>query len=372
MSALTIEEISKVLELACTLGKAAIQNGVAPSYSDSTVSEDFLVSLIKEAMIKSGYDPSKVIHHKGHAFPDVSIAGSGVGIELKGATSNRKFNGNSVVASTMLPNLKKIFLMYWIGSAGDIGCKDYFDCVATPVVTHSPRFQLDVDLDKESSMFGTGAEKVGTIDDIIFSTNGIDYEKIIKWMSDKAKRNGETPWWISTDESLPVGSTGLTKFTNMRTDRKAHFLKCAFLIFPKILDKTSSTKYNGLFEWAIQTHSAYTTRDDYSAGGQVQIILPEFNASPITVPQSVQGAMDALSNSSRVLAVELERPYERTFQNVEDFLSTYKTALIQNLHHIYLDVKSMDTKRIGQDAFAIALADLLISKIDKHSLVFTA
>ncbi len=372
MTLLSIDQISKVLDLACGLGKEALQNGGAPSYSDSTVSEDFLVSLIKKAMIKSGYDPSKVIHHKGHAFPDVSIAGSGVGIELKGATSNRKFNGNSVVASTMLPNLKKIFLMYWIGSIGDIGCKDYFDCVATPVVTHSPRFQLDIDLDKESSMFGTGSEKVGAIDDIIFSTNGIDSEKIIKWMSDKAKRNGETPWWISTDESLPIGSTGLTKFTNMNVNRKAHFLKCAFLIFPKILDKSSPTKYNGLFEWAIQTHSAYTTRDDYSAGGQVQIILPEFNASPVTVPQSVQGAIDALSNSSRVLAVELERPYERTFQNVEDFLSIYKIALIQNLCHIYLHVKSMDTNRIGRDAFAIALADLLISKIDKRSLVFAA
>lgn len=371
MCTLTVEEISKVLELACALGKAALQNKVAPSYSDSTVSEDFLVSLIKEGMVKSGYDPSKVIHHKGHAFPDVSITGSDVGIELKGSSSNRKFNGNSVVASTMLPNLKKIFLMYWIGSAGEIGYKDYFDCVATPVVTHSPRFQLDIDLDKKSSMFGAGAEKVGTIDNIIFSASGIDSEKIIKWMSDKAKRNGETPWWISTDESLPVGSTGLTKFTNMQADRKKHFLKCAFLIFPNILGKTSSTKYNGLFEWAIQVHSAYTTRDDYSAGGQVLISLPIFNESPIAVPQSVQGAMDALSDNSRVLAIELERPYERTFKNVEDFLSSYKTALIQNLRHIYIEVKPMDTNRIGEDAFAIALADLLISKIDKRSLVFT-
>ena len=138
------------------------------------------------------------------------------------------------------------------------------------------------------------------------------------------------------------------------------------------MDKKSSTKYNGLFEWAIQTHSAYTTRDDYSAGGQVQIILPEFNSSPIAVPQSVQGAMDALSNSSRVLAVELERPYERVFKNVEDFISIYKAALIQNLRHIYLDVKSMDANSIGQDAFAISLADLLISKIDKNSLAFPA
>lgn len=121
MSTLTAEDISKVLELACRLGKEAIKNGVAPPYSDSTVSEDFLVFLIKEAMSKSGYDPNKVVHHKGHAFPDVSISGTGVGIELKGASSNRKFNGNSVVASTMLPNLTKIFLMYWIGSSGDIG-----------------------------------------------------------------------------------------------------------------------------------------------------------------------------------------------------------------------------------------------------------
>ena len=104
----------------------------------------------------------------------------------------------------------------------------------------------------------------------------------------------------------------------------------------------------------------------------MQIILPEFNASPITVPQSVQGAMDALSKSSKVLADELERPYERTFQNIEDFLSVYKTALIQNLRHIYSEIKVMDVNRIGEDAFAVALADLLISKIDKTSLIFTA
>jgi len=369
---ISTEALTEVLALACNTGIRAIKNNEAPCYSDSTVSEIFLVSLIKKAMDELGYGPERVQYHGGHTFPDVSIAGTGFGIELKGAKSSRKFNGNSVMAGTMLPNLTKIYLMYWIEASKEIGFKDYFECVATPVVTHSPRFQLDIDLDKEFSMFGTSAEKVGTIDDVIFSVNGIDSEKIIKWMSDKAKRNGETPWWISADESLPVGSTGLTKFTNMRPDRKAHFLKCAFLIFPKILNKTSSTKYNGLFEWAIQTHSAYTTRDDYSAGGQVQIILPEFNVSPITVPQSVQGAMDALSKSSKVLADELERPYERTFQNVEDFLSVYKTALIQNLRHIYSEIKVMDVNRIGEDAFAVALADLLISKIDKTSLIFTA
>ena len=367
---LSTETLAEVLALACNIGMQAIKNNEAPCYSDSIISETFLISLIKKAMDELAYNSEIVHYHGGHTFPDVSIMGTGFGIELKGAKSSRKFNGNSVMAGTMLPNLTKIYLMYWIESSKEIGFKDYFECVATPVVTHSPRFQLDIDLNKEFSMFGTSAEKVGTIDDIIFSPNGIDSEKIIKWMSDKAKRNGETPWWISTDESFPTGSTGLAKFTNMQADKKQYFLKCAFLIFPKILDKTSSTKYDGLFEWAIQTHSVYTTRDDYSAGGKAQITLPEFNASPILVPQSIQGAIDALSNNSRVDAVELEKTYERSFKNIEDFLLIYKSELIKNLRHIYSEVKAMDIKRIGEDAFANALADLLISKIEKNLIVF--
>jgi len=109
MSVLSVEEMSKVLDLACEMGREAIKNKSAPSYSDSTVSEEFLVDLLKKAMAQLGYDANLVNHHGGHAFPDVSITGSGVGIELKGASANRKFNGNSVVASTMLPNLKRSF-----------------------------------------------------------------------------------------------------------------------------------------------------------------------------------------------------------------------------------------------------------------------
>lgn len=375
MSALSVEEISKVLDLACEMGREAIRSKSAPSYSDSTVSEEFLVDLLKKAMTQLGYDANLVNHHGGHAFPDVSITGSGVGIELKGATSNRKFNGNSVVASTMLPDLKKIFLMYWIGSAGDIGHKDYFDCVATPVVTHSPRFQLDIDLDKNASMFGTGPDKVGTIDDVIFTDNGIDSEKIIKWMSDKAKRKGETPWWISTDESLPTGSTGLIQLNKVDKKKQKEFMKYSFLGFPKILakgspTKGSSTKYAGLFEWAIQTRSIYADRDNYSARGKVAFDVPEFNPSPIRLPRSVQVAIDALSNDSEINGGELKKIHGRHFADVDDFLNWYKGQLQQNLRHVYAGVEPLDVNNIGEDAFAQILADMLISKIDKNSISF--
>lgn len=370
MSALSVEEISKVLDLACALGRDAIKNQNAPPYSDSTVSERFLVGLIKQAMTQSGYDANLVNHHGGHAFPDVSITGSGIGIELKGATSNRKFNGNSVVASTMLPNLKKIFLMYWIGISGDIGCKDYFDCVATPVVTHSPRFQLDIDLDKNSSMFGTEPGKVGAVDEVIFSSNGIDSEKIIKWMSDKARRNNETPWWISTDESLPIGSTGLIQLNKVDAPKKKEFMKYSFLGFPKILAKSSPTKYSGLFEWAIQTRSIYADRDDYSAKGKVAINIPGFNTEPIRLPRSVQVAIEALSNDSKINIEELKKIHSKDFVDVDDFLNWYEIQLKQNLRHVYVEVAPLDENNIGEEAFAEILANLLISKIDKNSIVF--
>ena len=128
---ISTEALTEVLALACNTGIRAIKNNEAPCYSDSTVSEIFLVSLIKKAMDELGYGPERVQYHGGHTFPDVSIAGTGFGIELKGAKSSRKFNGNSVMAGTMLPNLTKIYLMYWIEASKEIGFKDYFECVAS-------------------------------------------------------------------------------------------------------------------------------------------------------------------------------------------------------------------------------------------------
>lgn len=366
---LSIEEISKVLELACLIGKKSIESGEAPSYSDSTVSEDFLVVLIKKAMIEQGHDENRVIHHKGHAFPDVSITGTSVGIELKGASSSRKFNGNSVVASTMLPNLKKIYLMYWIGTSGDIGFRDYFDCVATPVVTHSPRFQLDIDLNKNSSMFGSQPGKVGTIEDVIFTEGGIDSEKIIKWMSDKARAKKETPWWISTDESLPVGSTGLIKFSHLSSAERQKFQKSAFLAFPKILGKSSPSKYKGCFEWAISTKSVLTTRDNYSAKGQVSILIPKFSNKSLKVPRVIQVALDALGSKDLIYLKELEDPHGKKFASADDFITHYQKLLEHQLTYVYENTKDQDLNNIGKNGFSKLLSDLIISNIDKSTLL---
>ena len=369
MSFIDLAKANQILTLAVSKGNEILQTNNAPTYGDSTVCEDFLVSLLKDACISLGVDANLITHHRGHSFPDVTISNTPFGIEIKGAKAHRSFNGNSVIASTMKTGLKKVFLMYWIGDDKEVGFRDYFECVATPVVTHSPRFQLDIDLDSSKSMFGTGEGKVGLVDDIIFGGKSINSEKIIQWMANKAKAKGETPWWISTDESLPIGSTGLSKFTNLSIEDRNSFLKEALLAFPKIFDKTSNTKYNGIFEWAIQKKSIYTKRDDYSAGGKVEIKIPTFSQDALLVPQVIQVATNVFKSNSKVFINELENSTPNQFQTAQAFLDAYKLALSKNLLHIYKDVKDKDENNVGKDEFASMLATYLISKINVTTLI---
>jgi hypothetical protein len=269
----------------------------------------------------------------------------------------------------MKTGLKKVFLMYWIGDDKEVGYRDYFECVATSVVTHSPRFQLDIDLDSNKSMFGTGDDKVGLVDDVIFGGKSINSDKIIQWMANRAREKGETPWWIATDESLPIGSTGLSKFTNLSITERNSFLKEALLTFPKIFDKSSNTKYNGIFEWAIQKKSIYTTRDDYSAGGKVEIKIPNFSQDAILVPQVIQVATDVFKTNSKVFINELENSTTNQFQTAQAFLDAYKLVLRKNLLHIYEDVKDKDANNVGKEEFASMLSAYLISKINATTLI---
>ena len=364
MNKLTTIEIENLLNHAVAIGNRRLKEGNAPAYSDSSVSEQFLIELLKDAATKMNLNPNIIKQMGAHAFPDVTIANSEIGIELKGTSSSRRFNGNSVIASTMIQNLKKVYLFCWIGASSEIGYRDYFECVSTPVVTHSPRFQLDIDLAPNKSMFGTTKDKVGSVENIIFSSKGIDSQKIIEWMTECAKSRGETPWWISKDESAPSGSTGLMSSTQLPPHQRRAFMKASFLAFPKILDRTSRNKYNGLFEWAITVKSILSSRDDFSAGGKVTVFLPKFSTQKIEVPKVIQVAIDSLSSNNIVYLHELEASYSRKFNDPEHFLKFYSANLPNYLTHIYPEVSKYDKNLVQANGFAGILAELLISKID--------
>jgi hypothetical protein len=369
MAALTDKDIEGVLQVAVQLGLKRIENGDAPDYSNSTVSENFLTCLIKSAMTQCGFDSTLVEHHGGHSFPDVTIKNSQIGIELKGALGAHKFNGNSVAGGTMKLSLTKIYLFYWIGKDGIVGFRDYFDCVAFPVVTHSPRFQLDINLEPGMSMFGDGAGKVGKVDEVIFrGQKGMDSEKIISWMAVQARAKNQTPWWIDSDESLPTGSTGLRQFKYLSQNERKLFLKKAYLLFPEIFGKTSPTKYDRVSAWAITRNDVLIKRDLFSAGGQVPIFLQAENNKTYMLPAVIQRGIDALNSADTLYLDEVTTALGIQFKTWNKYLDFFESELQVNLNHVYESLPLKQANLKDQARFTRNLSRLLRGSIDKGSL----
>lgn len=300
---ITISDVEQVLGEACRLGKTAAHAGAT-----EVEQEKHLVALMHEAATNFGFDPAQIRYIGGHAFPDVVIDGIGVGVEIKCTANHRNFNGNSVWGSTAESGLSRIYLLYWIRDDMEFGYKNYFECVTDVVATHYPRFRLYLDATDKDRVFGSGAEKVGTEKEIIFGADGIQSEKILHWMRDKAIASGSTPWWIPLNNSAPTGSVGLRSLseTGAKDIRlKNEILKKCYLMFPEIICETGTDKYRNLFAWAIGRYGVMLSRDAFSAGGQKQIKLESLGGVKVKVPAVVCKAKEALECDGALSLAEI-------------------------------------------------------------------
>jgi hypothetical protein len=300
---ITISDVEQVLGEACRLGKTAAHAGAT-----EVEQEEHLVALMQEAATNLGFDPAQILHIGGHAFPDVVIDGIGVGVEIKCTANHRNFNGNSVWGSMAKSGLSRIYLLYWIRDDMEFGYKNYFECVTDVVATHYPRFRLYLDATDKDRVFGSGAEKVGTEKEIIFGADGIQSEKILQWMRDKAIASGSTPWWIPLNNSAPTGSVGLRSLseTGAKDIRlKNEILKKSYLMFPEIICETGTDKYRNLFAWAIGRYGVMLSRDAFSAGGQKQIKLESLGGVKVKVPAVVCKAKEALECDGTLSLAEI-------------------------------------------------------------------
>ena len=300
---ITISDVERVLKEACRLGKTAAHAGAT-----EVDQEKHLVTLMHEAAASLGFNPAQIRHIGGHAFPDVVIDGIGVGVEIKCTANHRNFNGNSVWGSTAESGLSRIYLMYWIRDEMEFGYKNYFDCVTDVVATHYPRFRLYLDATAKDRVFGSGAENVGTEKEIIFGADGIQSEKILQWMRDKAIASGSTPWWIPLNNSAPTGSVGLRSLSETGASDiglKNEILKKCYLMFPEIIYENSNDKYRNLFAWAIGRYGVMLSRDAFSAGGQRQIELSSLGGAKVMVPAVVCNAKEALECDGALSLAEI-------------------------------------------------------------------
>ena len=210
----------------------------------------------------------------GHQFPDIVIKftnGYSLGIEVKSSSSTGKgwsINGNSVLGSTSIEvtDIYIIFIKFNDSTGFDLKYATYQDSVADVVVTHSPRYKIDLDMDLKESPLKN-----------FFNRSGISYEDIkkadnpISIITDHFRKQGKVAWWLGDSTGEKATSATLLSWHDIDSKIADEIYGEAIVLFPEIINGDSRTKYKNLAKWLAAKHSIIDSslRDRFSAGGRI-------------------------------------------------------------------------------------------------------
>ncbi|MBU1044812.1 MAG: hypothetical protein KJ915_10500 [Candidatus Omnitrophica bacterium] len=209
-----------------------------------------------------------------HAFPDI-IARKYYGIEVKTTTADKWVStGNSVLESTRQDSVERIYLFFAkFGGTFDMKFRLYQECLYEIAVTHSPRYQINMDL---------------AIGQTIFDKLDIAYdelrhlEKPVRPIVDyyrKLTKPGEETWWMESSDSQeatlkPIVS--MWKYLDAETQKNIR--SEAMALFPEMFSN-KMTKFQRLLPWLAAKHGVVipAVRDIFTAGGQIQHTIKGVN-----------------------------------------------------------------------------------------------
>lgn len=224
---------------------------------------------LKEATSKvSCFKPSDIKLVSGINFPDIRIQRS-YGVEVKSSQSGWTSIGSSIIESTRIPSIEEIYMVFanLRSKPAEFQCRPYEDVLIDIKVTHSPRYEIDMNAKK-------------TIFDIL----GVPYNEF-RVKEDKTKielaqiyarkkflemGRKEMPWWIK-DLKDNSSQGNIRLWNELSIEEKRKLLIQCMILFPSIVNpKPSPTKYNDATLWLCSYYQIVSPniRDIFSAGGQ--------------------------------------------------------------------------------------------------------
>lgn len=205
----------------------------------------------------------------GASFPDI-VAKKMFGVEVKSTEKNHwQSIGSSILESTRDQNVERIFMTFGkLGIPVEFLSKPYEDCLSEIVVTHYPRYRIDMQLQEKH-------EKT------IFEKMAVDYDDIRKMDNPvpivssyyKAQLNpGESLWWAADEVESSAPMTARL-WTALSHEEKEKLTVQGYALFPEVLSAGNNKKYNRYALWMATQKGVINTniRDSFSAGGQVEM-----------------------------------------------------------------------------------------------------
>lgn len=204
----------------------------------------------------------------GQRFPDI-VANKLYGIEVKSTTQNHwKTTGNSVLESTRVEDVERIFMLFGkLAKPVEFRYRAYEECLSEVVVTHSPRYLINMNLNKGETIF----DKISmTYDNLRTLDNPV--RPIVDYYKSKLKE-GEELWWIDSSKPDETSSSiAIRLWTNLTMKEKHEIIISAMAYFPELFGNCNK-KYGRLAVWLVSKFGIVSPslRDTFTAGGQVSI-----------------------------------------------------------------------------------------------------
>ena len=203
----------------------------------------------------------------GATFPDI-IAAKYYGIEVKSSKSNNwKTIGNSILENTRVSGVERIFITFGKLS-NPIGfiSRPYEECLSGIAVTHSPRYQIDMQLTDGDTIF----DKMGTTYDQLKAEH--NPAAIVAEYYKSQLKQGESLWWAGEklDTAIPITAR---LWKNLSAQEKDELEAAIYVYFPETIISRSSHKYDRATLWLATQKGVINAnvRDSFSAGGRVRM-----------------------------------------------------------------------------------------------------
>ena len=273
----------------------------------------------------------------GQKFPDI-VANKFYGIEVKTTTQNHwKTTGNSVLESTRVEDVERIFMLFGkLGKPIEFKCRAYEECLSEVVVTHSPRYLIDMNLEKGRTIF----DKINTPYDTLRQKKN-PIKPITDYYKSKLKP-GQDLWWIQDTEKAK--NLVISIWNNLSQKEKQELKLKAMVFFPEVFSNRAD-KFARLAIWLVTEESIVcpNIRDLFTAGGKDDYSIKNrtYKNIPriyINLFENIDSLLEILVNTSAIDLSEYWRKKVSDKTKINDWihLISESSETVRSVSHLNL------------------------------------
>lgn len=259
-------------------------------------------------------------------FPDI-IANKYYGVEVK-VTAEDKWvsTGNSVSEGTRVKKVERIYMFFGkLGGFPDIKYRAYQECLDEVVVTHSPRYTINMELTSGQSIF----DKIGLDYDLMRKEK--DPILTFKNYYRKLLKDGEELWWI--DPVPGKDDQPIIRFLNKFDEKEeADFIVKSMILFPEIFGNNNKAKFERIAAFLLNDYKAisHNLRDLYTAGGPIELKVKGRKITPPRIFALLFEKAKLISQTIDLIPQEKLLEYWKVESVDKDRLRFWKNLLDQN------------------------------------------